>query len=224
MKCYQCGKDIGESLGLCPACSEQRDQRMQQARDVHTVVSPAAQQGGRRKAGKIRDLSFQYYPYVILGLVVALALWRYLRVPDIETYVQNNSFHLVFDDHNELRYRMSGPVQFEGRVMYFSKGGLNSLYLGAAGVLHYLSAKDYEVYLQNVKGKKCPASFYNQHMRQLYLVPRTRDEAIQIRRATYREGESVYLTGHRLSYHGGKQDGKEYEFPPMGEREIFVRS
>jgi hypothetical protein len=222
MQCYKCGKDIGDKLGLCSDCLHSRTERETVSRDVSLIPSP--QSGNKTRQGFLAGLSLQAGLACAAVLLATFLFWRHSRVPDFVTSADGEQFRLMYEDGNELNYKLSKSVKMSARAIFFDDMKAKLDGLGAAAVVHYLSETDYQEYLKNVRGKQCPAGFFNQRMKHLLLVPRSREQAIEIAKMRFQEGEHFSLVGNRLQLLGGKQKGYPFQMSADASSEFLVLS
>lgn len=203
MHCLQCGKDVGESLGLCEECTEKRGRGQLSAGPQQFRCAAAPPR--RHTGGAISAYVWVIVGALLLGVIVVARPHLQASATVIKT---GSELRVNPDEESGAVFNVAEEIVLRGH--FFDYGRVDSKLKDIFGVERnaaFLSPTEYETLQQEyLSTGRCPASYLNGHISMLFLVA-GEGEARALRSASIDKADEVTLRGNYLDFSSARFRG-----------------
>jgi hypothetical protein len=215
MICNNCGSHHNTREAVCPSCI------------VYRGVNPGSVVENTKSnysADFLSDVP-KYGGLVVFSLVFALFMIFYGFPSKVVNYNASGSRFTIssVDGESEIHFSYQESASVTGYVLDYDSQSGSFNEGGVLLQLHYLSPSDYEVFRQKFgNSKKCPASFYNKHVKHLLLHAALPECRQKLSKAYYRKWDKFKFGGSYLSFIEGNKGSNSISFPSGNYRFFLV--
>lgn len=203
MLCLNCGKETAGTRQYCSNCSN-----AEAAAERKSFERKNSYAQNSNNTNFLNILLSSYFLPIAGGVSILSAFIIYILWPSGPLPLETNSSQVILGKQSsghKIEYLKQGPINVDGVVIYSNIKRWPDTF-GTKVEIGYLTNQSVkEIEAQRSKKGGCISSYWNAHVKRMYLIPKDKEEYNNLKSLSLAKGDIVQASGERLSFQKGKK-------------------